>query len=868
MHKYLLHFFLFLILSHSFIVIHGKEAILVVKTAGGEELIEQAREFVLTDIEKAEDYATKALNLGNRENDELLIGKAYFRLFIINLAKGRNEKAIEYAQLTESLFTKLNNYHGLADLYQTWAQIFYIGDNERFEYYSNKAIEFARQSDNYRALTAQYYNNGVKAYYSHDEYLALDYLNKVMTLTDKYSNIQSIQALKAASCLLFGSIYRSFNEHKLCIKYYLKGAYAYEELNDYNPLSLSYANITDAYLEINNLDSAYYFAQKSLQAQQKSGNESSLTYPYTAFFSCYWKSNNYDSAVYYIEKGIEIGERYNMMVPVLILYERAGEFYFQLNDLDKAMYYYKKTEQLSRKLETPEMLLNPLKSIGLIFYEKHQSDSAAYYFNEYIKNDTLKTIEKVQRNVLKLSELRLREQTEYKLSEAKSKRQTLIYFLAGSLLLVVSLSVLLRKIYKQHDKINNINEKLREHQEELKILVDYKSRQLDDKEQQYANLCDNMFNGAVFRIKVENLESLTLRFSFVSSGWETITGLPIDNLDDMMDKVKQRLTEEDIAQLSDSIKNAYLSGSIVDKIFPFNKNGETVWLHMRAALASNMGEAASIDGYMVDETDQKMFEEKLVAAKERAEESDNLKTAFLSNISHEIRTPMNAISGFSNLIVNKQISEEKKGNFLKIINDNCTQLLQIVNDIVEISRIDTEQVVFRLNELSQSEIIGDINAKVISLYREKYANIDIRINENCDKNASTIIKTDKLRLVQVIDYLVDNAAKFTPEGFVEFGVDPEEDCLHFYVKDSGIGISPQNLDKIFDNFTKINPDEKRGTGLGLAIVKKILTKLGGKIWVESELNVGTVFHFTIPFGLNAYLNKKTTVSYVNCEKTF
>ena len=846
MHKYLFHFFLSLILSLSFTVIQGKDTKLVVKTAGGEELIEQAQTFLLTDIEKAEDYAMKALDLGNKENDELLIGKAYFQLFNINRTQGTTEKAIEYAQLTESLFIKLNNHYGLADLYQVWANVmFSTGDNVLFEYYSNNAIEFAHQSDNYGALARQHYTSSVKAYINHDEYLALDYLNKIMALTEKYTDLQPI---KASSCILLGNIYSGFNEYELCIKYYLKGTHVYEELGDYVPLSLSYGNIADAYLEINKLDSAFYFAQKSLQSQQKSGKESCLAYPYSAFFNYYWKTNNYDSAAYFFDKGVEIGERYNMMVPVLILYEKAGGFYFQLNDLDKAMYYYKKTEQLSRKLGTPDMLLNPLKTIGLIFYERHQSDSAAYYFNEYIKNDTLKTIETVQRNVLKLSELRIREQTEYKLLEAKSKRKTLIYFLAGSLLLVVSLSVLLRKIYKQRDKINNINEKLQENQEELKILVDYKSKQLDDKEQQYANLCDNMINGAVFRIKVDNLEPLNLSFSFVSSGWETITGLPVDHLDDMMYKVKQRLTDEDIAQISDSIKNAYLSGSVVDKIFPFNKDGETVWLHMRAVSTSNLGETISIDGYMVDETEQKLFEEKLVAAKERAEESDNLKTAFLSNISHEIRTPMNAISGFSNLIVNKQFSEEKKENFLKIINDNCSQLLQIVNDIVEISRIDTEQEVgFRINEVPLSEIIGDVNTRVILFYRERHANIDIRVNENCKEIASAIIKTDKIRLVQVIDYLVDNAAKFTSKGFVEFGVDPEEDCLHFYVKDSGIGISPENLEKIFDNFTKINPDEKRGTGLGLAIVKKTLTKLGGKIWVESELNVGTVFHFTIPF---------------------
>ena len=210
-------------------------------------------------------------------------------------------------------------------------------------------------------------------------------------------------------------------------------------------LTACYSNLSELYLE-NFPDSAYFFAQKALQAQQKSKIEHSMTTVYFAFFQYYDRIKNNDSAAYYINKSIQIAEQYNQIKSVVIYYSQAGDYYFRIKDFDKAMFYHKKAELLSRKLEIPSLFVNSLKHIGDIYYNQNQLDSSAYYYNEFIKNDTLKTIEKVQRDVLKLSELRIREQTEFKLKEAKSKRQILIYSLTGSLLLIISLFVLLRKI--------------------------------------------------------------------------------------------------------------------------------------------------------------------------------------------------------------------------------------------------------------------------------------------------------------------------------------------------------------------------------------------------------------------------------------
>ena len=843
MNKYRPHIF-FLLLFFFSTMAHGKETRGVVKAAGGEELLEKAREFIEINTEEAEAYSLQALDLGIKENDELLTYIAYCQLTSINFNYGQKEKAIEYAQLAETGFKKLNNLFYLAELYSIWSYgLFDVGDKKLSDYYSDKSIEFSRQSNNYNILIRQLHNRGARAYFNGENFLALNYMNEVLAITEQHSDLE---IFKARSYNLLGNIYIGMTDTVQSKKYYKESISVFENLGITGQFTLSYSNLSLLYLP-DMPDSAYYFVQKAQQAQYESKIEYHLSSIYHALFNYYSAIENKDSASYYINKSIEVGEKFNRTTSVAIYHGDAGRFYFQINDFDRAMYHYKTAKQLSKKLEIPEITIESLKHIGIIYYSKNQTDSAAYYYNEFVRNDTLKTINKIQQDVLKLSELRIHEQTEYKLKEAKSKRQILIYFLAGSLILIISLSLLLRKIAKQRNRINQINKKLNENQKELNSLVGYKTKQLYDKEKQYTNLCDNMFNGAVFRMNADSFEPFELKFSFVSSGWEAMTGLPVHNLGKMMPEFEQCIAGKDKESLFNAIQNAFVTGSIVDKIFPFNKDGETIWLHIRAVLTSVPGETASLDGYVVDETEQKLSEEKLIAAKEKAEESDRLKTAFLANISHEIRTPMNVISGFSNLIVNNQVPEEEKDNFLKTINDNCFQLLQIINDIIEISQIDSGQLKFSFKEVTVNDIIKKVDVEVISLYKERYPDLEIGMSENLETIASTIIKTDITKLTLIIDYLIDNGVKFTPQkGFVEFGAIPDNDNLHFYVKDTGVGIAPENLDKIFDNFTKINPNAKSGTGLGLAIVRKLLAKLGGKIWVESEINVGSVFHFTIP----------------------
>lgn len=245
-------------------------------------------------------------------------------------------------------------------------------------------------------------------------------------------------------------------------------------------------------------------------------------------------------------------------------------------------------------------------------------------------------------------------------------------------------------------------------------------------------------------------------------------------------------------------------------------------------------------------------EKDLLKAKEKAEESDHLKSAFLANMSHEIRTPMNAILGFTELLTmpDSEVTPEEKENFITLINNSGNNLLQLIDDIIDISKIEANQIKIIKKDCALNTTLKEIHQSFLEIRKQKEKEkIDIRINNVSKQNLT--IKTDPLRLNQIITNLIGNALKFTEDGFIEFGYEiKNERELLFYVKDTGVGMDKSKKDLVFERFTKIEDDVSRlyrGAGLGLAISKSLVELLGGKIWVESTPSIGSTFYFTIPF---------------------
>lgn len=238
--------------------------------------------------------------------------------------------------------------------------------------------------------------------------------------------------------------------------------------------------------------------------------------------------------------------------------------------------------------------------------------------------------------------------------------------------------------------------------------------------------------------------------------------------------------------------------------------------------------------------------EELIAAKERAEQSDHLKSAFLANMSHEIRTPMNAIVGFSNLLDSDKITDAQRSQYISFINANCETLLLLIEDILDLSLIEANQITVRNQFFNVNEMLDTVYSSLI--INNKKHDLSIVLN-NTLKPLHLSIYSDSFRIKQILSNLINNAFKFTSKGNVEVGLEQKNGYLVFYVQDTGIGIPCKDFEVIFERFIKLEGDTKviyRGAGLGLAISKSLAELLGGIITVESEVGQGSLFKFMIP----------------------
>ena len=262
--------------------------------------------------------------------------------------------------------------------------------------------------------------------------------------------------------------------------------------------------------------------------------------------------------------------------------------------------------------------------------------------------------------------------------------------------------------------------------------------------------------------------------------------------------------------------------------------------------------------------EQKEYETKLIKAKERAEESDRLKSAFLANMSHEIRTPMNAIKGFAQLLEEEDLTHDKKCKFSKIINQRTDDLLTLINDLLDIAKIEAGQ----LTIVSKQDDLNNLLIEIFQFFKTQQEYVDSKpitlkfINELSD--AQSLVLSDFLRLRQILINLVNNALKFTSVGYVIFGCRLyDNNTLLFYVEDSGIGIPEDKFTLVFEPFRQVNEsylsNNYGGTGLGLSIVKGLVELMKGRIWIESQPKLGTKIYFTVPYSPTKILSDHTEI---------
>ncbi len=280
------------------------------------------------------------------------------------------------------------------------------------------------------------------------------------------------------------------------------------------------------------------------------------------------------------------------------------------------------------------------------------------------------------------------------------------------------------------------------------------------------------------------------------------------------------------------------------------KNDETAWFTIHGRITSiTDGIPARLTGTMINISAQKEFEDQLRKAKEKAEESDRLKSSFLANMSHEIRTPMNAILGFTDLLTNGGLEQQEQQEYLNLIKSSGENLLSLINDIIDISKIESGEMSINNGEFDLHELLTELVGVGNSLVKTRKKNIIIRLKKEV-KNKTLLMQSDSVRIYQVLLNLLSNAIKFTENGFIDIRYTiVNHRQIKLIVKDTGPGISKKNQQVIFDRFRQIDESTVKkhgGTGLGLSITKSIVQLLGGTVTIRSEIGEGAEFIVNIP----------------------
>lgn len=412
----------------------------------------------------------------------------------------------------------------------------------------------------------------------------------------------------------------------------------------------------------------------------------------------------------------------------------------------------------------------------------------------------------------------------------------------GMLFITISAFIIFGFIYKELKEKNIINEKIKKSEEKYRTFINethegiyrfelekplntklplpqqldhiYQNARLGECNKAFANIygysTEELVNLKLreFHVKIKSQGGKKLIENFISSGYQ----------------LKNSVNEEETKDGQKLYVSKNITGIIIND-----------------KLISAWGSQSNV-------TERKKYEEQLKITKEKAEESDKLKSAFLANMSHEIRTPLNGILGFSYLLSKEELRKNQKEKFNKIIKHNGKQLLNIINDILDISKLEAHQLTLYSSTFSLNELIKEI--ETLYLNNEKLIKKQIKFTTHLGlKTNNDHIIADRERIMQILQNLINNAVKFTEQGKIECGYEQKGHKLKFYVKDTGSGISKEKQQEIFERFSQEKRNYKQnvdGTGLGLSIAKGLLDLMGGEIWVDSEIEKGSTFYFTIP----------------------
>ncbi len=816
---------LWLLFGSSFLLLANEpDSLTVVKESAetATDYLVLSKIYINKSVQKAEELGRIALEKAKKSEDQKLLADTYKQYGIVNYYNDSFEKAflyfdtalVHYQQIPDSI-EMANVYNNLGVLNsdvgrQIEAVQLYLKSLE-IKRLINDSVGIGNTLNNIGAL---YYD--LKAFTQ-----ALQYFNEAYIIAvkqdDKSGTLTTLNNI--------GLIYMETDENAQALAVFNDCVAIGKTLNSPIGIANSLHNIGNIYLQQNKPDSAMVFFERALTYYSEIGISSGETY--NGIGRVHFQNGSMRKAIDSFNKAIDISEATSNSSLKLQATHNIFESYYALDDYKKAVEF----------LMDYNNLYNSVRSLD---------DSAATKNLQarFDLENKLQEIEKLQFEN-KLQEKILEEQHQ------KNKLQKFALHLSLSVAIVFLIMIVLfyrinRKLRKTQQVLVEQNETIRESRQNLNLT----NKALAEKEETLRTLINATPD--IICLKdgsgrwIEANETILQVFEMSRDDCFMQTDLEIS--------VRKPFFQNVFVNYHKSAALTWQKGCITrqdDHIAV--SDGETKTYDVINVPLFN--EDSSRKGLIMlgrDITDRKIAEENLGKALHKAEESDRLKTAFLSNMSHEIRTPLNAIIGFSDLLDDEELTREEKQTYIRLVYDNGNALLALIDDIIDLARVESGEMKLNQQPTNVSELFVDVYQTYKGLKnRRNKAHLDLLFDI---PEKDVVCTTDARKLRQILINLVDNALKFTEEGSITMGfsIDEEEEGqanLQLFVSDTGIGIPEESKSQIFKRFIKLNEGSKKlypGTGLGLSIVQQFTQLLGGSVRIDSEENKGTAFIINLP----------------------
>jgi len=756
----------------------------------------------------------------------------------------------EYARLALRNAKDLNNSDKIADCYKLLGNIsYYTGKyNDVIVYYDSALIQYKISND--LVGEAKIWNNLGIVYNNMGNYSAsisyhLKSLNRKVLLNDSvgiansYNNIGSIYY----SLEDFTKSYDYFNNSRLILDKLRKTKGLIEVLNNLGLISKELGHYNKALENFN----------RALDLSEKEDNAILAADIINNIGHSHVKMGNYIDGLKWYKKALKLND--DLGISKSLVLNNMGQAYIELDYYNNALSYLNDALDIEKDRRQLWLLRDIYQNI-YIAHERSGNFKKAH-FNHILYSQYSDSVE-IQKYSSRIEEITTKHEIEKKQEQIEKTQLESInkelevgrsnlanYFtIAGLIIILIFVVILLRliklkgsantKLLHKNDEImrsqgiiKKINKALTENEEKLRSIFDVSPYSIFvlDPDLNIVDCNDTSIKSFKAGDKRELLDNSILHF--VSN--EKIRNSK-EQLIDMINSNKLNQAHFTLNRIDLSSFQASITGRVIKDI------------------------AAGKDAFVIvinDITDRQNIIDTLKDAKIKAEESDRLKTAFLANMSHEIRTPMNSIIGFSNLLNDPEMEPERRHEFLGHILKSSNLLLSLIDDIIDISKIEAGQMGLNLQEIRINSLVKEI----FSSYDQANVNENVSFILNLPKTSELVdCIADPVRLKQVLNNLLSNAVKFTSHGQIEMGYYIElangQSKLIFYVKDTGIGIPEDKQELIFDRFRQVDDSQSRrygGTGLGLAISKRLVEIMKGFIWVKSIPDEGSVFYVKIPY---------------------